>query len=184
MWLLTGDHGGFVKYWQSNMNNVKMYEAHKEPIRGLRWATLSRNSSRQLTVWISVAIVVLPVFVELLVFGVLKIIPEQLHFSLVQISVQDFLEILLYVLFNLTLGNRVIVLDGYLLFVTGFPYHANSELSNVLVCLLAGFRLNKLFMMPRRLIKNCYLTIPVQNRKIKILASRIQLTVPIADTYQ
>ncbi|XP_013416027.1 pre-mRNA 3' end processing protein WDR33 [Lingula anatina] len=34
-WLLTGDHGGYVKYWQSNMNNVKMYQAHKEPIRGL-----------------------------------------------------------------------------------------------------------------------------------------------------
>lgn len=35
-WLLSGDHGGVVKYWQSNMNNVQMYEAHKEPIRGLR----------------------------------------------------------------------------------------------------------------------------------------------------
>ena len=39
-WLLSSDHGGFIKYWQSNMNNVKMYEAHKEPIRGLRLATL------------------------------------------------------------------------------------------------------------------------------------------------
>ena len=36
-WMLTGDHSGFVKYWQTNMNNVKMYQAHKEPIRGLRW---------------------------------------------------------------------------------------------------------------------------------------------------
>lgn len=36
-WMLTADHGGFVKYWQSNMNNVKMYQAHKDPIRGLRW---------------------------------------------------------------------------------------------------------------------------------------------------
>jgi polyadenylation factor subunit 2 len=35
-WMLTGDHAGFVKYWQSNMNNVKMYQAHKDPIRGLR----------------------------------------------------------------------------------------------------------------------------------------------------
>ena len=35
-WMLTADHGGFVKYWQSNMNNVKMYQAHKEAIRGLR----------------------------------------------------------------------------------------------------------------------------------------------------
>ena len=36
-WMLTADHGGFVKYWQSNMNNVKMYQAHKDPVRGLRW---------------------------------------------------------------------------------------------------------------------------------------------------
>jgi len=34
-WMLTADHTGFVKYWQSNMNNVKMYQAHKEPIRDL-----------------------------------------------------------------------------------------------------------------------------------------------------
>ncbi|XP_070560840.1 pre-mRNA 3' end processing protein WDR33-like [Ptychodera flava] len=33
MWMLTGDHAGYVKYWQSNMNNVKMFQAHKEPIR-------------------------------------------------------------------------------------------------------------------------------------------------------
>ncbi len=38
-WMLTADHGGFVKYWQSNMNNVKMYQAHKDPIRGLRCVT-------------------------------------------------------------------------------------------------------------------------------------------------
>lgn len=35
MWLLSGDHGGFIKYWQSNMNNVKMIQAHTDPIRGL-----------------------------------------------------------------------------------------------------------------------------------------------------
>uniref|UniRef100_A0A182YGC8 WD_REPEATS_REGION domain-containing protein n=1 Tax=Anopheles stephensi TaxID=30069 RepID=A0A182YGC8_ANOST len=34
-WMVTGDHGGFVKYWQSNMNNVKMFQAHKDPIRGI-----------------------------------------------------------------------------------------------------------------------------------------------------
>lgn len=32
---MTADHNGFVKYWQSNMNNVKMFQAHKDPIRGL-----------------------------------------------------------------------------------------------------------------------------------------------------
>ena len=36
-WMITADHAGFIKYWQSNMNNVKMYQGHKEPIRSLRW---------------------------------------------------------------------------------------------------------------------------------------------------
>ncbi|XP_076472222.1 uncharacterized protein LOC143301721 isoform X2 [Babylonia areolata] len=35
LWMVTADHGGYVKYWQSNMNNVKMYQGHKEPIRGV-----------------------------------------------------------------------------------------------------------------------------------------------------
>lgn len=26
IWMVTADHGGYVKYWQSNMNNVKMYQ--------------------------------------------------------------------------------------------------------------------------------------------------------------
>ncbi|CAF3964872.1 unnamed protein product, partial [Rotaria magnacalcarata] len=34
-WMLTGDHNGFVKYWQSNMNNVQVYQAHTDPVRGL-----------------------------------------------------------------------------------------------------------------------------------------------------
>ncbi|GAB6019765.1 WD repeat-containing protein 33 [Chamberlinius hualienensis] len=34
-WMVTADHAGFVKYWQSNMNNVKMFQAHKEPVRGI-----------------------------------------------------------------------------------------------------------------------------------------------------
>ena len=25
-WMVTGDHGGYIKYWQSNMNNVKMFQ--------------------------------------------------------------------------------------------------------------------------------------------------------------
>ena len=44
-WLLSSDHGGFIKYWQSNMNNVYMYEAHKEPIRGLRLAETQGNGT-------------------------------------------------------------------------------------------------------------------------------------------
>lgn len=39
-WMVTGDHGGYVKYWQSNMNNVKMYQAHKEAIRGIRYCLM------------------------------------------------------------------------------------------------------------------------------------------------
>lgn len=36
-WMASADHDGFVKYWQPNMNNVHMFQAHKdEPIRGLR----------------------------------------------------------------------------------------------------------------------------------------------------
>ncbi|XP_065093178.1 pre-mRNA 3' end processing protein WDR33 [Ochlerotatus camptorhynchus] len=37
-WMVTGDHSGYVKYWQSNMNNVKMFQAHKEPIRGISFS--------------------------------------------------------------------------------------------------------------------------------------------------
>jgi WD40 repeat protein len=36
IWMVTGDHGGYVKYWQSNMNNVKMFQAHKDALRGIR----------------------------------------------------------------------------------------------------------------------------------------------------
>lgn len=36
MWMLTADHGGYVKFWQTNMNNVKMFQAHKEAIREAR----------------------------------------------------------------------------------------------------------------------------------------------------
>ncbi len=37
-WMVTGDHGGYIKYWQSNMNNVKMFQAHKEPVRCVSFA--------------------------------------------------------------------------------------------------------------------------------------------------
>ncbi|UYV76952.1 WDR33 [Cordylochernes scorpioides] len=36
-WMVTGDHAGYIKYWQSNMNNVKMFQGHKEPLRGIRY---------------------------------------------------------------------------------------------------------------------------------------------------
>lgn len=36
-WMLTGDDKGYIKYWQTNMNNVKMFQGHIEAIRGLRY---------------------------------------------------------------------------------------------------------------------------------------------------
>jgi len=43
VWMVTADHAGYVKYWQSNMNNVKMFLAHKEAIRGI---SFSPNDSK------------------------------------------------------------------------------------------------------------------------------------------
>lgn len=39
--MVTGDHSGFIKYWQSNMNNVKAFQAHKEAVRDIRYEFLS-----------------------------------------------------------------------------------------------------------------------------------------------
>jgi len=36
-WLLSTDDRGFVKYWQSNMNNVHTFQAHSDPVRCHRW---------------------------------------------------------------------------------------------------------------------------------------------------
>lgn len=37
-WMLTCDHLGIIKYWQSNMNNLKAFQGHKEPVRGISFA--------------------------------------------------------------------------------------------------------------------------------------------------
>ncbi|CAG8583717.1 12968_t:CDS:10 [Acaulospora morrowiae] len=37
-WMVTADHKGIIKYWQSNMNNLKMFEGHKEAIRDLSFS--------------------------------------------------------------------------------------------------------------------------------------------------
>ena len=35
-WLATGDQSGYIKYWQQNMCNCCMYQAHKDqPCRGI-----------------------------------------------------------------------------------------------------------------------------------------------------
>lgn len=39
--MVTADHAGYVKYWQSNMNNVKMFQGHKEAVRGIRYCSLA-----------------------------------------------------------------------------------------------------------------------------------------------
>lgn len=57
-WMVTADHAGYIKYWQSNMNNVKMFQGHKEPVRGIRYATWSpqlawAGSSRNALTFIS-----------------------------------------------------------------------------------------------------------------------------------
>ena len=70
-WLLSSDHGGFIKYWQSNMNNVKMYEAHKEPIRGLRLANLVPGTQHN------------GLFLALLV-GIVELIKRLLELAFVQ----------------------------------------------------------------------------------------------------
>ncbi|KAJ3163505.1 hypothetical protein HDU86_000085 [Geranomyces michiganensis] len=37
-WLITGDDSGIIKYWQSNMNNLKVVVAHKETVRDLSFS--------------------------------------------------------------------------------------------------------------------------------------------------
>ena len=35
VWMVTGDHAGYIKYWQSNMNNVKMFQVIFSPVKSL-----------------------------------------------------------------------------------------------------------------------------------------------------
>lgn len=34
---MTTDDRGFVKYWQSNFNNVHTFQAHADPVKCSRW---------------------------------------------------------------------------------------------------------------------------------------------------
>lgn len=45
-WMVTADHDGFIKYWQANMNNVKMFQAHKEAVRSIRYSIIRPNHAR------------------------------------------------------------------------------------------------------------------------------------------
>ena len=38
-WFLSGDDAGCIKYWQTNLNNLKSIDnAHTEPVRGLAFS--------------------------------------------------------------------------------------------------------------------------------------------------
>ncbi|ORX94280.1 WD40 repeat-like protein [Basidiobolus meristosporus CBS 931.73] len=37
-WMVTADHSGVIKYWQSNMNNLKVFQGHKEAIRDIAFS--------------------------------------------------------------------------------------------------------------------------------------------------
>ena len=43
-WLVTADNNGIIKYWQANMNNLKAFVGHKDPIRGISYVRHPRNA--------------------------------------------------------------------------------------------------------------------------------------------
>ena len=116
-WLLTGDHGGFVKYWQSNMNNVKMYEAHKEPIRGLRWAQVSSNSTRRENTCLVAIVVNYQLVVSLLLsmFLVCDVLNNHIQLFSILLIFPAFLEIFdIIVLLNITMNCLNVLASRYL----------------------------------------------------------------------
>ncbi|KAJ2034344.1 WD repeat-containing protein 33 [Coemansia sp. S3946] len=53
-WMISGDQGGIIKYWQPNMNNVKVFAAHKAGIHGLSPSDTkfaSASDDQQLKIW-------------------------------------------------------------------------------------------------------------------------------------
>lgn len=56
--LVTGDHGGFLKVWQPSMNNLKIIAGHKEPVRQVtfspndaKWASCSDDGTVKIWDW-------------------------------------------------------------------------------------------------------------------------------------
>lgn len=43
-WMVTTDDRGFVKYWQSNFNNVHTFQAHSDPVKCSRLEVYSQAS--------------------------------------------------------------------------------------------------------------------------------------------
>ncbi|KAJ2840363.1 WD repeat-containing protein 33 [Coemansia sp. 'formosensis'] len=55
-WMISGDQGGIIKYWQPNMNNVKMFVGHKLGIHGLSFCPTdtkfaSASDDQELKIW-------------------------------------------------------------------------------------------------------------------------------------
>ncbi|KAJ2488574.1 WD repeat-containing protein 33 [Coemansia sp. RSA 2050] len=55
-WMITGDQGGIIKYWQPNMNNVKVTAGHKSGIHGLSFSPsdtkfASASDDQQIKIW-------------------------------------------------------------------------------------------------------------------------------------
>ena len=54
--MLSADEGGVVKYWQSSLNNLKAFKAHKEPIRDLSFSPsdvhfVSASDDQSCSIW-------------------------------------------------------------------------------------------------------------------------------------
>jgi polyadenylation factor subunit 2 len=45
-WLVSADHDGIIKYWQTNFNNVKVIQGHNDAIRDIAF---SPNDSKFVT---------------------------------------------------------------------------------------------------------------------------------------
>ncbi|KAJ1820058.1 WD repeat-containing protein 33 [Coemansia sp. RSA 2675] len=55
-WMITGDQGGVIKYWQPNMNEVKFIAGHKSGIHGLSFSPsdtkfASASDDQQIKIW-------------------------------------------------------------------------------------------------------------------------------------
>jgi polyadenylation factor subunit 2 len=42
-WLVSGEQAGYLKFWQANINSVKMFQAHKECVRALSFSHCDRK---------------------------------------------------------------------------------------------------------------------------------------------
>ncbi|KAJ2724844.1 WD repeat-containing protein 33 [Coemansia sp. Benny D115] len=55
-WMISCDHYGIIKYWQPNLDNVKVFHGHKDPARGLSFSPtdtkfVSASDDQTLKIW-------------------------------------------------------------------------------------------------------------------------------------